>query len=418
MLYIKDVLLQLLFALTPFVLYNIYYHDKTANYSKRFINITCMICLFMSMTFHSSVQNGIIFDIRYVIMFFGMVYGGMTTGLILLVEFVLYRVLIGGQGLFSAMIILVISFNLSVLLAILYRRRSEYRNLITFLAGLSFSVIPICVMYVTERKYIVENLTFNILAMPVQNFLGIWLLISLFNKAVSDKQLFQKYLQNEKVETIAHVAASLAHEVRNPLTAVMGFLKLIRNDSISKEKTNYYIDICVEETKRTEVILSEYLSIAKPSTPNYEQMDLVPQLNSVIDIMTPYANMNSVTLELHNEGQELYISANPNEIKQLLINFIKNAVEACSYISRGKVVIRMAPESQLYAKITIHDNGVGMSSEQLERLGTIYFSTKSKGTGVGLTFSYQLIRSMNGTVNVRSILGKGTEFVISLPLTN
>ncbi|MDF2646943.1 MAG: histidine kinase [Paenibacillus sp.] len=418
MLYIKDVLLQLLFALTPFVLYNIYYRDKTANYSKRFINITCMICLFMSMTFHSSVQNGIIFDIRYVIMFFGMVYGGMTTGLILLVEFVLYRVLIGGQGLFSAMIILVFSFNLSVLLAILYRRRSEYRNLITFLAGLSFSVIPICVMYVTERKYIVENLTFNILAMPVQNFLGIWLLISLFNKAVSDKQLFQKYLQNEKVETIAHVAASLAHEVRNPLTAVMGFLKLIRNDSISKEKTNYYIDICVEEMKRTEVILSEYLSIAKPSTPNYEQMDLVPQLNSVIDIMTPYANMNSVTLELHNEGQELYISANPNEIKQLLINFIKNAVEACSYISRGKVVIRMAPESQLYAKITIHDNGVGMSSEQLERLGTIYFSTKSKGTGVGLTFSYQLIRSMNGAVHVQSTLGKGTEFVISLPLTN
>lgn len=418
MLYIKEVLLQLLFALTPFVLYNIYYRDKTANYSKQFINITCMICLFMSMTFHSSVQNGIIFDIRYVIMFFGMVFGGMTTGLILLVEFVLYRILLGGQGLFSAMIILVITFNLSVPLSILFRRRSEYRKLITFLAGLSFSVIPICVLLVTEHKYVVEHLTFNILAMPVQNSLGIWLLISLFNKAVSDKQLFQKYLQNEKVETIAHVAASLAHEVRNPLTAVMGFLKLIRNDSISKEKTNYYIDICVEEMKRTEVILSEYLSIAKPSIPTYEQMDLVPQLNSVIEIMTPYANMNNVALEIHNQGQELYISANPNEIKQLLINFIKNAIEACSYISKGKVIIQMAPESQIYAKITIHDNGVGMSNEQLERLGTIYFSTKSQGTGLGLTFSYQLIRSMNGAVNVRSTLGKGTEFVISLPLTN
>lgn len=288
----------------------------------------------------------------------------------------------------------------------------------TFLAGLSFSVIPICVLFVTERKYVVEHLTFNILAISVQNSLGIWLLISLFNKAVSDKQLFQKYLQNEKVETIAHVAASLAHEVRNPLTAVMGFLKLIRNDSISKEKTNYYIDICVEEMQRTEVILSEYLSIAKPSTPIYEQMDLVPQLNSVIDIMTPYANMNNVALEVHNQGQELYISANPNEIKQLLINFIKNAIEACSYISRGKVIIRMAPDSQLNAKITIHDNGVGMSNEQLERLGTIYFSTKNQGTGLGLTFSYQLIRSMNGAVNVRSTLGKGTEFIISLPLTN
>ncbi|MCY9691745.1 sensor histidine kinase [Paenibacillus alginolyticus] len=418
MLYIKEVLLQLLFALVPFVLYNIYYRNKTANYSKQFITITCMICLFMSMTFHSSVLNGIIFDIRYVIMFFGMVFGGMTTGLILLVEFLSYRILIGGKGLFSAMIILVITFNLSVLLSILYRRRAKYRKLITFLAGLSFSVIPICVLFVIEPKYVVEHLTFNFLALPIQNSLGIWLLISLFNKAVSDKQLFQKYLQNEKVETIAHVAASLAHEVRNPLTAVMGFLKLIRNEAISKEKTNYYIDICVEEMKRTEVILSEYLSIAKPSTPIYEQMDLVPQLNSVIDIMTPYANMNNVALEVHNEGQQLYISANPNEIKQLLINFIKNAIEACSCISKGKVIIRMAPESRISAKITIHDNGVGLSNEQLERLGTIYFSTKSKGTGVGLTLSYQLIRSMNGAIHVRSTLGKGTEFVISLPLTN
>ncbi|MNI25714.1 Sporulation kinase E [compost metagenome] len=417
MLYIKEVLLQLLFALTPFVLYNIYYRDKAVNYSKQFINITCVICLFMSMTFHSSVQDGIIFDIRYVIMFFGMVYGGMTTGLILLVEFVAYRWLIGGQGLLSAMIIHVITFNLSALLSILYRHYSEYRNQITFVAGISFSVIPLCVLFVTENKYVIENLTFNILAIPVQNSLGIWLLISLFNKAVSDKQLYLRYLQTKKVETIAYVAASLAHEVRNPLTAVMGFLKLIRNDSISKEKTQYYIDICVEEMKRTEVILSEYLSIAKPNNSIYEQINLVRHLNSVIDIMTPYANMNNVALEVPDSEQELNICANPNEIKQLLINFIKNAIEACSFITRGKVNIRIERES-LYAKITIHDNGVGMSKEQLERLGTIYYSTKNTGTGLGLTFSYQLIHSMNGAVSVRSKSGKGTEFIISLPLTN
>lgn len=417
MLYIKDVLLQLLFALTPFVLYNIYYRDKAVDYSKRFINITCMICLFMSMTFPSSVQDGIIFDIRYVIMFFGMVYGGMATGLILLVEFVMYRVLLGGAGLYSAMVIVAITFNLSILLSILYRHRLEYRTLITFIAGISFSVIPICVMFITKYKYVVEHLTFNILVMPVQNSLGVWLSISLFNKAVSDKQLYLRYLHNEKVETIAHVAASLAHEVRNPLTAVMGFLKLIRDDSISKEKTQYYIDICVEELKRTEVILSEYLSIAKPNNPIYEQIDLVLQLNLVREIMTPYANMNNVALEVHNKEQELYISANLNEIKQLFINFIKNAIEACAFVSRGKVKIHIDLES-LYAKITIHDNGVGMSNEQLERLGTIYFSTKNKGTGLGLTFSYQLIRSMNGTVSVRSEKGKGTEFIISLPVTN
>lgn len=414
--YIQNVLLQLLFALTPFVLYNIYYHDKPVNYSKNFITITCTLCLILSMTFPSSVQSGFIFDIRYVIMFFGLVFGSMFTGLILLVEFVIYRLLIGGEGLVSAMIIFMMTSTLSIVLSTLYRSRSEYRGLITFFAGICFSVIPIGILFLMKFNYLTENLPFHLIVIFSQNSLGIWLLISLFNKAVADKQLYLKFLQKDKVETIGHVAASLAHEVRNPLTAVLGFLKLIRQDSISKEKKQYYIDICVEEIQRTEEILSEYLSIAKPIDPTYEQIDLERQLLSVIEIMTPYARMNDVTLEIHNKGQSLHISANSKEINQLFINFIKNAIEACTSVTRGKVIIRMDFES-LLAKVIIHDNGIGMSNEQLDKLGTIYFSSKNRGTGLGLTYSYQLIRSMNGSISVRSEQGKGTEFIITLPVS-
>jgi two-component system sporulation sensor kinase B len=369
------------------------------------------------MTFPSSLQAGIIFDIRYVIMFFGLVYGGMYTGLVLFVEFVAYRLLIGGEGLFSAMIVFMITFSLSVILSRLYHRRAEYRGLITFIAGISFSATPISILLLLKYKYISENLPFHIIVIFLQNSLGIWLLISLFNKAVTDKQLYLRFIQKEKVETIGHVAASLAHEVRNPLTAVFGFLKLIREDSISKEKKLYYIDICVDEIQRTEDILSEYLSISKPNDPIYEQIDLEGQLLSVLDIMTPYANMNDVALEVHFKEQPLYISANSNEIKQLFINFIKNAIEACASVSTGKVNIRIDFES-LEAKVVIHDNGVGMSREQLDKLGTIYFSTKNRGTGLGLTYCYQLIRTMDGTISVRSEKGKGTEFIIMLPLSS
>jgi two-component system sporulation sensor kinase B len=271
-------------------------------------------------------------------------------------------------------------------------------------------------MFVTEYQYSIQHLRFNILVMPVQNFLGIWILISLFNKAVSDKELYLRYLQSEKSETIAHVAASLAHEVRNPLTAVMGFLKLLKDDSITREKSRKYIAICLEEIKRTEVILSDYLSIAKPNQATVEKIELVQQIHSIIEIMTPYANMNNVTLELHYLEDKLYISANPTEIKQLFINFIKNAIEACSALSTGNVNIRIVRQSE-NVKVSIIDNGVGMSNEQMERLGSIYFSNKSKGTGLGLTLSYQFIRSMNGDVTVRSKSGEGTEFILTLPLS-
>src|SRR4030095_1540489 len=194
--------------------------------------------------------------------------------------------------------IFVITFCLSVLLSIQYQRSPKRRNLITFIAGISFSIIPIAILLIMQFKYLTDHLLFHIFVIFTQNSLSIWLLISLFNKAVSDKQIYLKYLQQETLETMGHVAASLAHEVRNPLTAVLGFLKLIREDSILKEKKKYYNDICVDEIRRTEDILTEYLSIAKPIEKTYEQIDLMRQLISVLEIMTPYANMNNVALEI------------------------------------------------------------------------------------------------------------------------
>ncbi|MGM1048263.1 MAG: ATP-binding protein [Bacillota bacterium] len=411
---IKDILLQLLFALTPFVLYNIYYRNLEVNYSRRFIIFTCSFCLILSMTFPFSVQDGLVFDVRYVIIFFGILFGGVTTGFILLVEFIIYRSYIGGSGTLDAFIILAITFPLSILLSSLYYKIKK-KYWITFIAGISFSIIPIIVLYITKPDYILSNVTFNILAMPVHNCLGIWLLITLFNKSVTDKELYLKVIQNEKVETINQVAASLAHEVRNPLTTVLGFLKLIRANTLDWEKTERFIDISIEEIHRTEQILSEYLSISKPLATFHQHIDLVVQLKTVVEVMTPYANMNNVSLEASYPAAPVHITGNPTEMKQLLVNFIKNAIEASADMPKARVSIQFLQHLRR-VQLEIQDNGVGMDEEQMSRLGSIYYSTKSTGTGLGLTFSYQAIRSMNGTISVKSELYSGTVFTISLPL--
>lgn len=411
---IKDILLQLLFALTPFVLYNIYYRNLEVNYSRRFIIFTCSFCLILSMTFPFSVQDGLVFDVRYVIIFFGILFGGVTTGFILLVEFIIYRLYIGGSGTLDAFIILAITFPLSILLSSLYYKIKK-KYWITFIAGISFSIIPIIVLYITKPDYILSNVTFNILAMPVHNCLGIWLLITLFNKSVTDKELYLKVIQNEKVETINQVAASLAHEVRNPLTTVLGFLKLIRANTLDWEKTERFIDISIEEIHRTEQILSEYLSISKPLATFHQHIDLVVQLKTVVEVMTPYANMNNVSLEASYPAAPVHITGNPTEMKQLLVNFIKNAIEASADMPKARVSIQFLQHLRR-VQLEIQDNGVGMDEEQMSRLGSIYYSTKSTGTGLGLTFSYQAIRSMNGTISVKSELYSGTVFTISLPL--
>lgn len=131
--------------------------------------------------------------------------------------------------------------------------------------------------------------------------------------------------------------------------------------------------------------------------------------------MTPYANMNNVHLEVHKPEEPIWILANPDEIKQTLLNFIKNAVEACSEVPNGKVSLRLKVDAK-NVFLAIKDNGIGMNEEQINRLGSIYFSTKSSGTGLGLTFSYQVIRTLGGNISVQSEPRAGTLFTIILPL--
>lgn len=411
---IKNILLQLLFALSPFVVYNIFYRNLEINYSRRFILITCSFCLILSMIFASSTAVGFIFDVRYVIIFFGILFGGVISGFILLGEFIAFRMYIGGAGTLDALIIQAITFPLSIFLGSLYHKMRK-KHIITFIAGISFSFIPLIALYINQPNYVVTYFSFNILVMPVQNSLGIWLLITLFNKSVSDKEFYLKHIQNEKVEAINQVAASLAHEVRNPLTTVLGFLKLIRANRFEREKTERFIDISIEEIHRTEQILSDYLSISKPPISIQQQIDLVRQLTTVVEVMTPYANMNNVSLESEIPSSPILIFGSPTEIKQVLVNFIKNAIEACTDIPKARVGITFHVHLQR-VQLLIEDNGVGMDHDQLSRLGSIYYSTKSTGTGLGLTYSYQAIRSMNGTVTVESEPHSGTIFTISLPL--
>ncbi|RNB78126.1 sensor histidine kinase [Brevibacillus nitrificans] len=410
---LKEVILQMFFVLIPFVLFNIYYRDKMRNFSQSFILVTSSISLFLAMTFSSSVVEGVIFDVRYVIMFFGLVYGGVQTGLILLGEFVIYRLYLGGDGSFIALVISVFSFSVSLLMYRTYKT-THRKTFFTILAGVLFSIIALTLTYFYLPHYFVKHLTYHMLVIPLQNTLGIWILMSLFSKSVSDKEIFIKHAQNEKIETMSHVAASLAHEVRNPLTAVKGFLRLMQENPHDFTKSAQYMNICMDEIQRTEVILSEYLAISKPLTNRHEQVNVVELLKVMRAVMSPFAILHNVELEVRTPDISVTIMANPDEIKQVLVNFIKNAIEACTNVRKGRVFLSLVVEEGK-AILIIKDNGVGMDEGQMKRLGSIYFSTKSSGTGLGLTYSYHVIHTIGGTVTVNSKPNVGTKFSIIFP---
>jgi two-component system, sporulation sensor kinase B len=195
------------------------------------------------------------------------------------------------------------------------------------------------------------------------------------------------------------------------MQVVRGFLQLLNEPDLSDKKKEY-IQLSIEELDRSNEIINDFLSFGKPSINNTERIEVGYQLQRVVNIIQSYTQNSNVMLKIDIIDNCL-IYANIQKLNQCLINILKNAIE--SMPNGGVVWISCNPTDDGYIKITIKDQGIGMTKEQVERLGSPYYSLKESGTGLGMMVSYQIIRSFNGKIQVNSEKDKGTEFIILIP---
>ncbi|MFS0654279.1 ATP-binding protein [Bacillus sp. 179-C3.3 HS] len=221
----------------------------------------------------------------------------------------------------------------------------------------------------------------------------------------------QLQMQSQKLALAGQIAAGIAHEVRNPLTSVNGFLQLMKTQY--PERTDYF-DIIFSEIKRIDFVLSELLVLAKPQSVNFEEVQLHELLEQVITLLNTNAVLANIHIKQPFKKQDVgVILADANQMKQLFINLIKNAIEAMPeggniYISTEKMLNEW--------KITIQDEGKGMSAQDIQKMYDPFFSTKKDGTGLGLTICATILKDHHGRMDVSSELGKGTVFRIYLPV--
>lgn len=221
----------------------------------------------------------------------------------------------------------------------------------------------------------------------------------------------QLQMQAQKLAVAGQIAAGIAHEVRNPLTSVNGFLQLMKTQY--PERTDYF-DIIFSEIKRIDFVLSELLVLAKPQAVHFQEVQLHELLEQVITLLKTNAVLSNIDLKQPFKKQDAgAILADANQMKQLFINLIKNAIEAMPeggsiYISTEKVLNEW--------KITIQDEGKGMPEEDIQKIYDPFFSTKKEGTGLGLTICAAILKDHHGRMDVSSELGKGTAFHIYLPV--
>lgn len=224
-------------------------------------------------------------------------------------------------------------------------------------------------------------------------------------------ELFNHQLQRaEKMKIISDLAASIAHEVRNPLQVTRGFLQLIagRSDEASKP----HFEMAINELDRASGIITDFLTFAKPEMDTVVALDIQQELGKIESIISPLAAYHGTVLEVRIPDR-LYVLGNPTKFKQAFMNMIKNSIESIQ--SNGIVKIEAHAENGM-AVIRIADNGEGMDEDQIAKLGEPYYSTKTKGTGLGLMVTFRIIEVMKGTLEFRSEKGKGTEALIRFPL--
>ncbi|MCA0756645.1 HAMP domain-containing histidine kinase [Paenibacillus sp. N4] len=224
-------------------------------------------------------------------------------------------------------------------------------------------------------------------------------------------EVFNNELQrSEKMEIISQLAASVAHEVRNPLQVTRGFLQLLR-DKTNNEKDNGFMELAIEELDRASAIITDFLTFAKPQQENMTLLNIAEELQKIEGILVPLANMQGGIINVQLDS-DLYVRGNSSKFKQALINIIKNSIEALT--DEGMITIQAYLDDNKVT-ICIKDNGEGMHEADLKRLGEPYYSKKSKGTGLGLMVTFRIIEAMEGKVEFFSVKGVGTEAVIKLP---
>jgi len=227
-------------------------------------------------------------------------------------------------------------------------------------------------------------------------------------------------IQAEKLTSLGQMAASIAHEVNNPLAGVLIYTQLlgkkIAADKLSKETALDYLSKMESELTRSTRLIRNLLDFARQSPPTLRAIDINDVINRALDLAAHSAELQNIEVikELNPSLPEL--KADFDQLQQVCTNLILNAIQAMP--EGGKLTLRTSADSESQLKIEVQDTGCGISPENIDKLFTPFFTTKEKGKGVGLglAVTYGIIQRHKGRIEVQSKEGEGTTFTIYLPL--
>lgn len=229
------------------------------------------------------------------------------------------------------------------------------------------------------------------------------------------KEQQQKLQRQEKFAMIGQLSSGIVHDIKNPLAVIKGFSQVIESTT-KDDNIKGYVSMIENASEEINKNISGLLSFSKPRPEVLKEIPVNNLLESVRILMQSYLNIKQINTVFDLTCEDVYITADESKIKEAMLNIIGNAVDAVEDID--KPIIKLSSKYDEVKKniyISINDNGKGISQQNMQKIGTPFFTTKKNGTGLGLSMCYKIISDSGGKIDVESKIGKGTRFTISLP---
>jgi two-component system, sporulation sensor kinase B len=411
----KDFLLNISIIFSPLLFYP--YIQKTKGNTILYRMLLFLIFSFaLVITMSVPVTlNGLSYDFRSILLAIGSLYGGtfVSIGLFLVVP--LCRYLLGGPNVWLYALGILPAFVMTVYAFKWYSSLTVNRKIMaamlvcTFIKGFTITIY----LSLTQKLELLLDKPLPTIETYLLQALIVGICVYMIEFLNKYFHMQEEVFKSEKIKIVSEMAASVAHEIRNPLTTVRGFIQLFAIDNLDKQRKDYYQKICLEELDRAQLIITDYLSLAKPDPESIEVINMNDEIVYLSNVLLTYATYNNIQVDgIVSEEDPLSIVGDRYKFRQALVNIGKNAIEA---MSNGGILEIKAYRLKDQVVISISDTGLGMTAAQIRRLGTPYYSTKEKGTGLGTMVSFGIIKKMSGKIDIHSELGKGTTYTITFP---
>lgn len=228
------------------------------------------------------------------------------------------------------------------------------------------------------------------------------------------EELEHKIHQSEKLALVGELAAGAAHEIRNPLAVIQGFLSLMNQSISDAEKERFYLPLVMKEIERINSIIEEMLLLSKPAAPILQKVYIEDIVRDILPLITQTSSSRQEKqIEFLIHLEKVAVSVDANQMKQVMHNLIRNSMEAMA--GQGQISIYSTVKDDVY-QIYIKDTGTGIPSEMQSSLYNPFSTSKETGTGLGLTIVQRILQNHEGKIELVSTSSEGTTFLIHLPL--